>query len=120
MKARIMDNPHIMSLLHSSLAATCTAEQSARLLDAYGLAGELKPEQQYVGMQQLASDLRFYFPVLEICEGWGDKAWRYHFHQVRILPPSPFPSFRLMHRSSTNNQSKTPSEAPTKPSHPTN
>ncbi|KAH7390379.1 Alpha/Beta hydrolase protein [Cadophora sp. MPI-SDFR-AT-0126] len=82
LKARIMDNPDIMSRLHDSLAATCSAQERKSLLDSYGLSGNLRSEQQYAGLQQLCSDLRFYFPVLNTVEGWErEKCFRYHFHQ---------------------------------------
>ncbi|PVH75637.1 alpha/beta-hydrolase [Cadophora sp. DSE1049] len=83
LKARIMDNPDIMARLHHSLAASCDAEESKQLLDSYGLSGTLTPERQYAGLQQLCSDLRFYFPVLKTVEGWErEKCFRYHFHQT--------------------------------------
>ncbi|KAH6705400.1 Alpha/Beta hydrolase protein [Leptodontidium sp. MPI-SDFR-AT-0119] len=82
LKARIMDNPNIMARLHDSLAASCHLEESKRLLDSYGLSGNPSPEIQYAGLQQLCSDLRFYFPVLKTVEGWpNEKCFRYHFHQ---------------------------------------
>ncbi|KAH7311862.1 Alpha/Beta hydrolase protein [Rhexocercosporidium sp. MPI-PUGE-AT-0058] len=83
LKARIMDNPTIMARLHDSLAASCHPDEGKRLLDSYGLSGKPSPEKQYTGLQQLCSDLRFYFPVLKTVEGWpNEKCFRYHFHQL--------------------------------------
>ncbi|KAK0105613.1 hypothetical protein ONS95_004143 [Cadophora gregata] len=86
LKARIMDNPDIMTRLHNSLAASLSAEEGKQLLDSYGLSGTLTPEKQYAGLQQLSSDLRFYFPVLKTVEGWErENCFRYHFHQQNIV-----------------------------------
>lgn len=84
-----MDNPNIMSRLRDSLKETMTEDESKRLLDAYSLSGNLTKEQQYEGLLNLSSDLRFYFPILWIQKGWEGKkrgsCLRYHFHQVSHL-----------------------------------
>ncbi|KAF8860196.1 alpha/beta-hydrolase [Acephala macrosclerotiorum] len=85
LKNRIMDNPDIMIRLRDSLKDTLTSAESKRLLDAYSLSRTLSPEQQYKGLLGFASDLRFYFPLLQAEKGSRGvedrKCFRYHFHQ---------------------------------------
>lgn len=80
-----MDAPNIMDRLHKGLQASLNPEESKRVLEIYGLAGTLTPEQQYTGLLNLSTDLRFHFPVLKVAEGWEQsKCMRYHFHQVSM------------------------------------
>jgi hypothetical protein len=83
-----MDNPNIMTRLGDSLKGTMTSAETERLLEAYSLSGNLTPEQQYEGLLNLSSDLRFYFPILHVQKGWEGKergsCLRYHFHQVSL------------------------------------
>jgi hypothetical protein len=83
-----MDDPNVMSRFKKALDATLEPEASEKLLQKYALAGALTSEQQYTGLLNLSTDLRFHFPVMKVAEGWADKeshkCLRYHFHQVRI------------------------------------
>jgi hypothetical protein len=81
-----MDAPNIMDRFQKALEASLNSEESNRVLEVYGLAGSLTPKQQYTGLLNLSTDLRFYFPVLKVAEGWKpSKRVRYHFHQVSIV-----------------------------------
>jgi len=78
-----MDAPNIMTRLENALAASLESAEAERLLEKYGLAGTTTPEQQYTGLLNLSTDLRFHFPTLKVAEGWEpSKCLRYHFHQV--------------------------------------
>lgn len=81
-----MDHPNIMVKLKNSLRETMTPAESKKLLEAYSLSGGISSKQQYESLLYLSSDLRFYFPVLQVRKGWKGKAnrksFRYHFHQV--------------------------------------
>jgi hypothetical protein len=84
LKARIMDAPNVMSRLENALTASLDPPEAEILLKKYGLVGKLTPAQQYAGLLNLSTDLRFHFPVLKVVEGWEpSKCLRYHFHQVR-------------------------------------
>jgi hypothetical protein len=85
LKARIMDVPNIMDRLDKALKASLSPTEAERILEKYGLSGSLTAEQQYIGLLNLSTDLRFHFPVLKVVEGWQpSKCLRYHFHQVRL------------------------------------
>ncbi len=77
-----MDNPNIMQILHETLTSTFEPAEQAALLEAYSLSGTPTTEQKYHGLMDLCSDLRFYLAVLKVAEGWPDKCYRYHVHQV--------------------------------------
>lgn len=83
-----MDDPNVMMRFKKALDATLDPADAERLLEKYSLAGKLSSEQQYSGLLNLSTDLRFHFPVLKVVEGWASKdsskCLRYHFHQVRI------------------------------------
>jgi hypothetical protein len=83
-----MDDPNVMSRFKKALDASLDPAEAERLLEKYALAGTLSPEQQYTGLLNLSTDLRFHFPTLKVAEGWGgkgsNKCLRYHFHQVSI------------------------------------
>ena len=84
LKARIMDAPNVMRRLENALTAALNPLGAEILLKKYGLVGKLTPEQQYAGLLNLSTDLRFHLPVLKVVEGWEpSKCLRYHFHQVR-------------------------------------
>ncbi|KUJ09450.1 alpha/beta-hydrolase [Mollisia scopiformis] len=89
LKGRIMDNPQIMARLKNALAEIFTPAESKRLLEAYSLTGILNPDQQFKGLLNLGSDLRFYFPTLQEEKGWREKPrgklYRFHFHQKNPL-----------------------------------
>jgi hypothetical protein len=79
-----MDAPNVMSRLENALTASLDPPEAEILLKKYGLVGKLTPAQQYAGLLNLSTDLRFHFPVLKVVEGWEpSKCLRYHFHQVR-------------------------------------
>jgi hypothetical protein len=81
-----MDTPNIMERLKKALDLTLDAAEKKRILETYSLAGTLNSEQQFRGLLDLATDLRFHFLALKVAEGWGEKSkkksYRYHFHQV--------------------------------------
>jgi hypothetical protein len=80
-----MDVPNIMDRLGKALEASLSSTEVERILEKYGLSGNLTAEQQYIGLLNLSTDLRFHFPVLKVAEGWQpSKCFRYHFHQVRL------------------------------------
>ncbi|KAE9365042.1 alpha/beta-hydrolase [Stipitochalara longipes BDJ] len=86
LKARIMDAPNIMNRLENALAASLEPAEAGRLLEKYGLGGTITPEQQYTGLLNLSTDLRFHFPTLKVAEGWDpSKRLRYHFHQTNEI-----------------------------------
>lgn len=85
LKGRIMDVPNIMDRLEKALKASLSHVEAERILEKYGLSGNLTAEQQYSGLLNLSTDLRFHFPVLKVAEGWQpSQCLRYHFHQVRL------------------------------------
>jgi hypothetical protein len=88
LKGRIMDDPNVMIRFKKALEVTFDPSDTERLLEKYALVGKLIPEQQYTGLLNLATDLRFYFPILKVAAGWAcknsSKCVRYHFHQVGI------------------------------------
>jgi hypothetical protein len=80
-----MDAPNIMDRLDKAINSSLNPAEREILLEKYGLAGKLTPEQQYTGLLNLSTDLRFYYPVLKVAEGWKPSTClRYHFHQVRL------------------------------------
>ena len=86
LKARIMDAPNIMERLNKALDLTLDPAEKTRILETYSLTGTLTPEQQFRGLLDLATDLRFHFLAVKVAEGWdkknNKKSYRYHFHQV--------------------------------------
>ncbi|PMD31812.1 para-nitrobenzyl esterase [Hyaloscypha variabilis F] len=82
LKARIMDAPNIITRLENALTASLDSAEAERLLQKYSLAGNLNVDQQYIGLLNLSTDLRFHFPTVKVAEGWEpSKCLRYHFHQ---------------------------------------
>jgi hypothetical protein len=81
-----MDAPNIMERLNKALDVILDPPEKTRILETYSLTGILTPEQQFRGLLDLATDLRFHFLAVKIAEGWGKKnnkkSHRYHFHQV--------------------------------------
>jgi hypothetical protein len=92
LKARIMDAPNIMERLNRALDVTLDPAEKTRILETYSLTGIMTPEQQFRGLLDLATDLRFHFLAVKIAEGWGKrnnkKSYRYHFHQVSTIHTS--------------------------------
>jgi hypothetical protein len=85
LKGRIMDAPNIMDRLDKAIATSLESVEGERLLEKYGLVGKLTLKRQYTGLLNLSTDLRFFYPVLKVAEGWEPKkCLRYHFHQVRL------------------------------------
>jgi hypothetical protein len=85
LKARIMDAPNIITRLENALTASLDSAEAERLLQKYSLAGNLNVDQQYIGLLNLSTDLRFHFPTVKVAEGWEpSKCLRYHFHQVSL------------------------------------
>lgn len=87
-----MDAADIMSRLQNALVATLDPVEVVKVLQKYDLDLLLGPKQQYDGLLELATDLRFHFMVLKVAEGWNDSPGkardcvRYHFHQVGYNP----------------------------------
>lgn len=83
-----MDAPDIMTRLQNALESSLDPVEVVKVLQKYNLNLILAPEQQYNGLLDLVTDLRFHFMVLKVAEGWKkspEKARncvRYHFHQV--------------------------------------
>lgn len=85
LKARIMDNPKVVENLKAACARYLTQDETERLLSAYRLDRELPPDQKQSLLLCLASELRFYDPVLRAYKGWTSagstgNASRCHFH----------------------------------------
>ena len=84
-----MDAPNIMTRLENALAASLEPAEAEKLLNKYGLVGTITSKQQYTGLLNLSTDLRFHFPTLKVAEGWApSKCLRYHFHQVSLDIPA--------------------------------
>ena len=84
-----MDAPDIMTRLQNALEASLGPVEIVKVLQKYNLNLILASEQQYDGLLDLATDLRFHLMVLKVAEGWKNSSEqarncvRYHFHQVR-------------------------------------
>lgn len=90
LKARILDHPQVLGQLKQACTAYLTPSETQRLLSAYGLE-DADSSQGAVATRllELASELRFYLPVLAAHGGWKSstsvrQTHRYHFH---ILNP---------------------------------
>jgi carboxylesterase type B len=85
LKARILDQPHVLDRLKAACNKYLTTDETQRLLSAYQLDDDLTSEQRRIAELSLASELRFYDPVRRIHQGWKTteppkNASRYHFH----------------------------------------
>lgn len=85
LKARILDDPNVVANLRAACAKHITQAETERLLAAYRLDHELSPNETRDMLLCLASELRFYDPVLRAHKGWKSagsikSASRCHFH----------------------------------------
>ncbi|KAH7399494.1 para-nitrobenzyl esterase [Pyrenochaeta sp. MPI-SDFR-AT-0127] len=85
LKARILDHPQALALLKTCCDAYLTPSETYRLLSAFKLDGTPSKDDEADRLRELASELRFYLPVLAVSRGWKatsppKRASRYHFH----------------------------------------
>ncbi|KAH7408370.1 Alpha/Beta hydrolase protein [Phaeosphaeria sp. MPI-PUGE-AT-0046c] len=85
LKARILDHPKVLNNLQAACLKYLTESETVRLLAAYNLNHELSSDQAREMLLCLATDLRFYDPVLRAHKGWKSagtarSASRCHFH----------------------------------------
>ena len=77
-----------MKRVHGVADDLLTYTEAEKLFQAYDLTDISDAGTQKIGLLELISDLRFYFPVLKASEGLlgVDEivSYRYSFHQVRI------------------------------------
>ncbi|KAI8940077.1 hypothetical protein NX059_003796 [Plenodomus lindquistii] len=90
LKARILDHPQVLARLRDACNTYLSPNETSTLLAAYNLDRNTSVEEHADRIRELASELRFYLPVLATHNGWKDRvpsgrASRYHFHI-----PSPF------------------------------
>ena len=96
MKGAVLDKPNILERLQVSMDLLLSTSEKDNILQAYDLRKELQPNEPQAGLIALATDLRFHLPVLLVLHGWKNKindvgkprAYRYHFHQVRMPRPT--------------------------------
>lgn len=85
LKARILDSPKVVDNLKAACAKYLTKTETERLLAAYHLDQEVPYDKTRDMLLCLASELRFYDPILRAHKGWKSaksvqSAWRCHFH----------------------------------------
>jgi carboxylesterase type B len=85
LKARIVDQPHVLDRLKAACNKYLTTDETKRLLSAYKLDSDVSAQQVRTAALSLASELRFYDPVRRVHQGWKTakppkNASRYHFH----------------------------------------
>ncbi|KAF2874778.1 para-nitrobenzyl esterase [Massariosphaeria phaeospora] len=91
LKARILDAPNTFDHLQDLCSRHLTPSQTHALLSAYQLHPPPPPAQLPQHLLHLASELRFYLPVLSAHRGWTTsspplRAHRYHFHIANPVP----------------------------------